>query len=42
MEAYTMLLGKRLEQTLLQGVHIEGPETYGRMLRITRHQRDEN
>ena len=30
------------EQTLLQGGHTEGPETYERMLYITSHQRDAN
>ena len=30
------------EQTLLQGGHTEGPETYERMLSITSHQRDAN
>ena len=29
-------MGKRLEQTLLQGGHTEGPETYEKMLSITR------
>ena len=33
-------MGKGLEQTLLQGRHTEGPETYEKMLSITRHQRD--
>ena len=32
-------MGKGPEQTLLQGGHIEGPETYERMLSITSHQR---
>ena len=31
-----------LEQTLLQGRHTEGPETYEKMLSITSHQRDAN
>ena len=35
-------MGKGLEQTLLQGGHTEGPETYERMLNITNHQRDEH
>ena len=35
-------MGKGLEQTLLQGRHTEGPETYGKMLSITSHQRDAN
>ena len=35
-------LGKRPEQTLLQGGHTEGPETYEKMLSITSHQRDAN
>ena len=35
-------MGKGLEQTLLQGRHTEGPETYVKMLSITSHQRDAN
>ena len=35
-------MGKRFRETLLQGGHREGPETYERMLSITGHQRDEN
>ena len=35
-------MGKGPEQTLLQGGHAEGPETYERMLSITSHQRDAN
>ena len=35
-------MGKGLEQTLFQGGHIEGPETYERMPSITSHQRDAN
>ena len=35
-------MGKGLEQTLLQGRHTEGPETYEKMLSITTHQRDAN
>ena len=35
-------MGKGLEQTLLQGRHIEGPKTYEKMLSITRHQTDAN
>ena len=35
-------MGKRVEQTLLQGGHTEGPETYEKMLSITSHQRDAN
>ena len=35
-------MGKRLEQTLLQGGHTEGPETYEKMVSITSHQRDAN
>ena len=35
-------MGKRLEQTLLQGGHTEGPETYEKMLSITSHQGDAN
>ena len=34
--------GKGPEQTLLQGGHTEGPETYEKMLSITSHQRDAN
>ena len=30
-------MGKGLEQTLLQGGHIEGPETHEKMLNITSH-----
>ena len=33
---------KRLEQTLLQGGHTEGPETYEKMLSISSYQRDAN
>ena len=33
-------MGKRPEQTLLQGGHTEGPETYENMLYITSHQKD--
>ena len=35
-------MGKGLEQTLLQGRHTEGPETYEKMLNITSHQTDAN
>ena len=35
-------MGKGLEQTLLQGGHTEGPETYEKMLSITSHKRDAN
>ena len=35
-------MGKRLEQTLLQGGHTEGPETYEKMLSIASFQRDTN
>ena len=35
-------IGKSLEQTLLQGGHAEGPETYEKMYRVTSHQRDAN
>ena len=35
-------MGKGLGQTLLQGRHTEGPETYEKMLKITSHQRDTN
>ena len=35
-------MGKGLKQTLLQGRHTEGPETYQKMLSITSHQRDAN
>ena len=31
---------KGLEQTLLQGRHTEGPETYEKMLSLTSHQRE--
>ena len=33
-------MGKGLEQTLLQGGHTKGPETYEKMLSIAGHQRD--
>ena len=35
-------MGKGPEQTLLQGGHTEGPETYEKMFSITSHQRDAN
>ena len=35
-------MGKGLEQTLLQGRHTEGPETYEKMLSTPSHQRDAN
>ena len=35
-------MGKGLEQTLLQGRHTEGPETYEKMISDTSHQRDES
>ena len=35
-------MGTGLEQTLLQGRHTEGPETYEKMFSITSHQRDAN
>ena len=35
-------MGKGPEQAVPQGGHTEGPETYERMLSITRHQRDAN
>ena len=35
-------MGKRLEQTVLQGEYTEDPETHERMLSITSHQRDAN
>ena len=35
-------MGKGPEQTLLQGGHTKGPETYERMLSITSHQRNAN
>ena len=35
-------MGKGLEQTLLQGGHTEGPETYEKMLSIASYQRDAN
>ena len=35
-------MGKGLEQTLLQGRHTEGPETYEKMLSTTSHQTNAN
>ena len=35
-------MGKGFEQTLLQGRHPEGPETYEKMLSIATYQRDAN
>ena len=35
-------MGKRPEQTLLQGEHTKSSETNERMLSITNHQRDAN
>ena len=35
-------MGKGPEQTLLQGGHTEGPQTYEKMFNITSHQRDAN
>ena len=35
-------MGKGLEQTLLQGRHTEGPETYERILSIGSYQRNAN
>ena len=35
-------MGKGPEQTLLQGGHTEGPETYEKILNINSHQRDAN
>ena len=35
-------MGKRPKQTILQGGHTEGPETYEKILSITIHQRDAN
>ena len=35
-------MGKGREQSLLQGGHTEGPETYERVLSITSHQRYAN
>ena len=35
-------IGIRREQTLLQGGHTQGPETYERMFSITSHQRVAN
>ena len=35
-------MGKGPKQTLLQGGHTEGPETYEKMLSINNHQRDTN
>ena len=39
---YNYKMGKEPKQTLLQGGHTEGLETYERMLNITSHQRDAN
>ena len=41
-QATQLKMDKALEQTLLQGGHTEGPETYERMLSITSHLRDAN
>ena len=38
----SLKMGKGHEQTLLQGGHTEGPESYERMLSITSHQRNAN
>ena len=35
-------MGKRPEQTFLQGGHTESAETYEKMLSVTSHQRDAN
>ena len=35
-------MGKRLEQTLLQGGHTGGPKTYEKMFKITYHRRGVN
>ena len=35
-------MGRGLEQTLLQGRHAEGPETYEKMFSIASYQRDAN
>ena len=35
-------MGKSLDQTILQGGHTKGPETYEKMLSLTSHQRDAN
>ena len=35
-------IGKRLEQTLLQGGHTEDPEAFEKMLSISSHQTDAN
>ena len=35
-------MGKGPKQTLLQGGHTEGPETYEKLLSITSYQRDAN
>ena len=35
-------MGKRPEQTILQGRHTEDPESFGKMLSIASHQRDAN
>ena len=37
-----LIMGTGPEQTLLQGGHTEGPETYERMLSTTSQQRDTN
>ena len=39
---YLYTMGKGLGQTLLQGGHTEGPETYEKMLIITSPQKDAN
>ena len=35
-------MGKGPEQILLQGEHIDGPQTYEKMLNVNSHQRDAN
>ena len=35
-------MGKGPEETVLQGGHTEGPETYEKMFSITSHQSDAN
>ena len=35
-------MGKKPEETLLQGGHTDGPQTYQRMLNIINHQRGAN
>ena len=35
-------MDKELKQTLLQGEHTKGPETYEKIFSVTSHQRDAN